>query len=610
MENKKALCLFGITASLFGIFVGLFHIHNADVWWHIAWGQQILAQHTLCPPAGFFYFTPTATGYARELPNTFLGDIGLVLLFRSGGVVALQLFVLVCLFSGAGFIFFLWKKRLQENSQWMPMVLLLFFTFCLGTCQLQIVRNSIVSLALFPLALALYAWHTRHGGKNFIIAYVPLFLIWSWIHPSYLLGIISLLLLYGGDFVENFLQRRSLITSKATFQALLVLTLLFIVTLTYSWQSRQLLTTTFTHATSSLTHFLKKELSSSSQEVYKIAQPAWRQGAAPLSGDFIPTWKVIHHPAAWSSMLLALAALLSLLFYRGSHKLGFIGLLALTTYFGGCYLRGTGYLTIVAIFILTSVLTTMEFRSSRLVAMILKTAPFLVLIAATGMIDLTFSRKSEFFFKEKGRVFGVGKAAVFDDAPYNFAKTHFLDAPCFTTIVTGSYASFLWKNEKKVFIDAFFAPHPNELWKDYNSLLETKDETLLDRYDVQIALVENSRLDWQSLFLNAPAWRPLAIGKGVTLYGKQNLVSATTPTEILFDHTDVASLAPTERRALAAAYYNSILSLQLHQFPQAAAATIKDDETLFETLVTYLDPLQQKNIRLDPPGIKPILLTP
>ena len=604
--------LFGFIVLLFGSCVGLFHIHNADVWWHIAWGQQMLQQHTLFPAAGFFYFTPTATGYARELLNTFLGDTGLALLFRCGGTVALQLLVLVCLFGGAYFIFRPWRKRLQEEAQWMPLVLLLFFGFCLGTSQLQVIRNSIISLALFPLTLALYVQHTRRGGWKLIASYVPLFFIWSLIHPSYLLGILSLLLLYGGDLLENFLRRRSLTGSLPSCRALLTLTLLLLVTLTYSWQPRQLLTTSLTHTASSLTHFLKKELHpSATQELpTKITQPVWGKSAAPLSGDFIPTWKVMHHPAAWSSMLLALVAWIFLLFYRGPHKLGMIGLLALTTYFGCCYLRGTGYLTIVSIFILTAALPPLELWASRIAAMIIRGATLAILVAIAGIIDLTFSQQSEFFFKEKGRVFGFGKAAVFDDAPYNFAKTHFFDAPCFTTIVTGSYASLLWKEQKKVFIDSFFAPHPNELWKDYEALGSEQDSSLLDRYDVQIALVENSRLDWQNLFLNAPAWRSLAIGKGVTLYGKQNLLSADTPIEILFDHSEISSLSPTERRALAAAYYNSILILQLHHLPQAAQATIEHDEQLFEALINNLTPSQQGNIRVDPPGIKPFLLTP
>lgn len=603
--------LFVFIIFLFGSCVGLFHIHNADVWWHIAWGQQMLQQHTLFPLANFFYFTPTTTSYTRELLNTFLGDMGLALLFRWCGTTALQLLVLVCLFSGAYFLFHPWKKRLQKEPQWISLVLLLFLAFCLGTSQLQVVRNSIISLTLFPLALAIYVWHTRQRGWKIIAAYTSLFLIWSLIHPSYLLGILSLLLLYGGDFLENFLRRRSLSSSLPSCRALLTLTLLLFVTLTYSWQPRQLLTTTLTHSVSSLTHLFKKEYSSSSQELAsKMTQPVWGNSAAPLSGDFIPTWKVMHHPAAWSSMLLALAAWLSLFFYRGPHKIGMLGLLALTTYFGCCYLRGTGYLTIVSIFILTAALPPMEIWPPRIAAMIIRGTTLAILIAIAGLIDLTFSKQSEFFFKEKGRVFGFGKAAVFDDAPYNFAKAHFLEAPCFTTIVTGSYASLLWKEQKKVFIDSFFAPHPNKLWKDYEALGAEQDSSLLDRYDVQIALVENSRLDWQNFFLNAPAWRPIAIGKGVTLYGKQNLISAEAPTEILFDRSEIASLALTERRALAAAYYNSILILQLHHLSQAATSTIEHDEKLFETLVTHLSPLQQGNIRLDPPGIKPFLLTP
>ncbi|MBM3856993.1 MAG: hypothetical protein FJ390_03415, partial [Verrucomicrobia bacterium] len=388
MKNKVIWAV-GTLSITFGIFIGFFHIHNSDVWWHIAWGEQMLQQHTIFPAADFFYFTPTTNDYLRDLPNTFLGDIGLAFLFRWGGTVALQLLVLTCLFSGAYFILTPWKNKIQENKQWVPFALLLFFAFCLGTCQLQVVRNSIVSLSLFPLTLVRYVKHTQYGGKKYLSSSVFIFLIWSWIHPSYLLGILSLLLLYGGDCIEHFLHSRSLSSVMPSFRALLALTLLFLVTLTYSWQPRQLITTTLTHTTSSLTHFLKKELhsSSSSEELStKITEPLWGKSAAPLSGDFVPTWKVMHHPAAWSSMLLALVAWLSLFFYRGPHKLGFIGLLILTTYFGYCYLRGTGYLTIVAIFILTSVLTTMEFRSPRLATMAFRGAMILALIAIGGMM--------------------------------------------------------------------------------------------------------------------------------------------------------------------------------------------------------------------------------
>lgn len=68
--------------------------------------------------------------------------------------------------------------------------------------------------------------------------------------------------------------------------------------------------------------------------------------------------------------------------------------------------------------------------------------------------------------------------------------------------------------------------------------------------------------------------------------------------------------SPTTRRALAAAYYNSILNLQLHHLGKSAENLIHKDEHLFETLVNYLDPSQQRNIRQEPKGIAAMLLRP
>ncbi len=94
------LVLVGFVALLFGCLVGFFPVYNSDIWWHMAWGNAMIAQHTLFPTAYSFYFTPISTTYLRELPNAFLGDIELALLYRCGGTMALQFLVLVCLFLG------------------------------------------------------------------------------------------------------------------------------------------------------------------------------------------------------------------------------------------------------------------------------------------------------------------------------------------------------------------------------------------------------------------------------------------------------------------------------------------------------------------------------
>jgi hypothetical protein len=66
----------------------------------------------------------------------------------------------------------------------------------------------------------------------------------------------------------------------------------------------------------------------------------------------------------------------------------------------------------------------------------------------------------------------------------------------------------------------------------------------------------------------------------------------------------------TARRAAAAAFYNSLLSLQLGKNGALALTVIKNHQDLFEHLVDYLSPSQRENIRQEPPGIMPIILLP
>ncbi len=615
--SRKLIWILELSVLVLGGGVSFFHIHNSDVWWHIAWGEEMLREHTIFPSADLFYFTPTTTHYLRELPNTFLGDIALALLMRAGGVVALELLVFFSLLGGAYFLLFLpWYNRLKQDPRWISLGYLLFVFFCLGTSQLQIVRNSIISLAFFPLTLLLYIEQKDEKNHKIFFLYPLLFLCWSWIHPSYFLGMISLFLLYGGEVLHWIVkksQKRNFSFPISTTRMLLILLTIFLFTLTYSWQPRQLLTAGVRNAASFITHFENaKSLSGpdSQNMLSQITQPIWVNKQIPLSGDFLPTWRVLHHPAAWCSLLLALLAWIALLLFPTPYKWGMTTLLLLTTYFGICYFRGTGYLAIASIFILVSTIPDMHYWPRALLKIIPPACALIAFLLSLSILGFIASHQSEFFFKEKGRIVGIGKAAVFSEEVYQFAEQFFPSAPCFTTIVTGSYASFFWQKKKKVFIDGFFAPHPTSLWQDYNALTQSEENTLLDRYNVQIALVENSRFDWQNRFLNALGWRPIALGKGVTLYGKENLISPETPLQILFDSSEVQALAPTERQALAAAYYNSILILQLHHFSKAALESVNQNPILFSTLVSFLDPSQRGNILFDPPSIKPCLLMP
>jgi hypothetical protein len=386
---------------------------------------------------------------------------------------------------------------------------------------------------------------------------------------------------------------------------------LFCISLTYSCQARELLTGACIHTFSFLSDLLySTSFSSAFSLLNHTLKPLWENNGIASSGDFIPTWKVMTHPAAWSSMLLSGIAFALLFWKNPPNKIGLLGLLTFTTYFGLCYIRGTGYAAIAAVFTISWILAHQEIRmkNSKLIPGITLFACFVMLM---GMSAVVLFKKNEFFFREKGRVFGFGKAAVFEDAPYAFVKKYFPEAPCFTTIVTGSYASFFWK-DKKVFIDGFFAPHPTSLWEDYHKAEAAQDLTFLDPYGIEVAIVENNRFDWQHLFLCSPTWRPVAIGLGVTVYAQRSILpDPDLPVKLLFTRAEVEHCtSPTAQRMLATAYYNSILSLKLHGLETAASTLINEPEELFETLVYYLDIAQRGNIRQEPRGLKPTLLRP
>lgn len=618
-----------IVALLFSCLVGLFHIHNADIWWHLSWGEKMLQLHTIFPSAEDFYFTPTDAAYLRQLPNTFLGDIFFALLYRMTGIVGLQLLVIFFLIiAGAAIIFFIFKKTLLQKKENYAIALFLFFALCLGTCQLQMVRNALFSLALFPITLALFHWHShvREGWKVLWI-YPLFFLFWSVIHSSYALGFIALILLYTGLLLDRFLKRPCFLSMTQVCTMLVAPLLLFFISFLYSHQIRSLVAGFFFHGITLLSHALHLEaLPNSSFLVENSLRPSWEAHSKPLSGDFITTWKVLRHPAAWTSMLLSSIAFVLLLCTRPRNKFGLAALLAFTTYFGICYLRGTGYATITALFVITSILADPDKKRisvlpENIFLFLKSTLPLLssiiCAIALFGMMGVVLSKQSEFFFKERERVFGFGKAALFDEAPYLFVKREFGSAPCFTTIVTGSYASFLWNSSrepetKKVFIDGFFSPHPPALWHDYRTAVRVSDISLLEGYGLQVAIVENSRFDWQYAFLRSSEWRPVAIGLGATVYAqKRALPIPTMPVTLLFTQDDVVhNASPTVQRAVAAAYYNCILSLGFHGMTTAANNLMTRHEELFETLANGLDPSQRENIRFQPKGIKPILLRP
>ena len=135
------------------------------------------------PNLSRFYFSPWDDGQLlSELRWEWLGDIMLYLFHAVFGAFGLQILVIACLIGSAWFLVKLAGDRLG------PWTLLLLVVVCIGTYQLQMPRNSLFSLALYPAVLWLGC---RRRGEPAIREYGimgAVLLLWSCLHGSCVLG--------------------------------------------------------------------------------------------------------------------------------------------------------------------------------------------------------------------------------------------------------------------------------------------------------------------------------------------------------------------------------------------------------------------------------------
>jgi hypothetical protein len=223
------------------LFLGVFpiafrQVSVSDAWWHVALGRWLVVERTL-PDLSKFYFSPFDAGWlAGELRWEWLGDIVFYLCYAAAGAAGLQWLVIGCLMAGLGFLavlapaaglngslarFRLFQPGRSRHTGETPVppvlckadralpgpwVLLLLVTVCLGTYQLQLARNSVFSLALYPAVLWL---GLRKSGPPTWREYAVIggvLVLWSCLHGSCVLGWATAFVIFGTRAASAFLN--------------------------------------------------------------------------------------------------------------------------------------------------------------------------------------------------------------------------------------------------------------------------------------------------------------------------------------------------------------------------------------------------------------------
>ena len=525
---KKAAWWLALIACVFPL--AFRQVSVSDAWWHVALGKWLVEERSM-PDLSRFYFSPwDARSLGSELRWEWLGDMALYFCHMLLGSFGLQILVVACVLLAS---FFLIKSGGDRVGGWVGgWTLLLLAAVCLGTYQLQLPRNSLFSLALYPVVLWLGC---RRTGAPGIREYIPIgiiLLLWSCLHGSCVLGWLPGAALFGARSFSAF-RVEGRWSPRDGIQSLAVFTVSFGIFLFAMVAGRDgalhFLTLPARHVASAVESQtapipFENQTSTASGTAEKsknlkdwLNASIWKQDASvPWSNDYwspldmLPGMRPIE--AAYA---LAVAAAISALAFRNVPPgllLAWLG----AVFLGLGYVRMFGYTALASgavIFVAFKGCTCAAKRWVGVVGWLLASVwlVFAWWLFSVGKVDA--------FIPEGQHVSRVGKVAIYDDATADWVKAEFPSERVFTTIESGSYCLLRWNFEKQVFLDGFFAPHTREVWNGYNKALRNGNpEVLHTQFGIKVAIVPTTSPQWVDLFLNSPDWNASAVGPGSAVF--------------------------------------------------------------------------------------------
>jgi len=521
----------------------------SDVWWHAAVGRWLL-EHRSLPDLSAFYFSPTdAWALGSDLRWSWLGDIVLYILYAVAGPVGFQVLVVGCVVAALWFL-----AALAPTSRG-PWILLLLVVVCLGTYQLQLVRNSVFSLALYPAILWL---GLRREGPPRMSEYgiaSAVLVLWSCLHGSCVLGWFTAVLLFGWreispillvawEFGKCKLGRkgewdgirtlwphgvRRLGVFCAVFSILLILIsvgrigALDFVTRPVRHFFPQGTTEVRQNITAPQNDVAPASVQSGQDSNLKstgvkewLNRSIWKPDPRePWSNDF---WSPFDFPgmrpieAAFALVGLAGVCLLT---FRNA-PVGLVLAWAGAVFLGLGYVRMTGYATLASGAV---IIVCCRHLAQRMPSGISKAGWVVAALWIVFAWGAMLGGHGERLIPEGLHVSRFGKVPIYDDKVCDWVLEEFPNERVFTTIESGSYCLLRWGFRKQVFLDGFFSPHARSVWDAYQLALRSGELAVFyDEFQMTVAIIPSTSGPWMERFLKSPDWRPVAIGEGSVVF--------------------------------------------------------------------------------------------
>ena len=576
LRNNRTLIFWSVLV-LFLIPICMAKIFSVDTWWHMQLGRSILEKMGW-PDFSSFYYTPVKQ-VVHDLRFTWFGDILLYLIHLVSGNFGLQLFRL----SIVGGTFVLLMSISGWRYSWVNLITLMMVS--VGIYQKLLLRNSI--FAIIFTTLIFWIWRqVRYENREKIIWFLPVLLgVWGCIHGSYLLGFGLVCLLFLGDFIDSM---RGLNPGKKRMTIQFVIVILISFTAigiknptTKNYYNYKIIKSLFSEKTAvekpklKLSEDMKKRgeiegryneaaavsIQKDKQELTarnffsdikkKLNNTIFKMASTQaVSGDFVSPFDMLDQIYIWACFIFCSLGIFLFSFcirpFRLSYFLPFFAILIL----GSGYTRLIGYIPIVttAIFFMASNNKEINLHFSNEIGWI---APIFIMLALYVNVFTGY----RITIGTKLHTVGIGAIPTFSSKLPDIILKKYPDIPIFTTLTTGGYFLFEWYPRKKVFIDAYFAPHKSEVFDDYMRLITIENanpDFLYDKYGIRGAVIETNTGEANINFFNSKNWYPTILDRGLIFYEYYPDSETDIPlTNIIFNYKDIRFLSHWYKKRIA-----------------------------------------------------------
>lgn len=170
---------------------------DTDMWWHLRAGEETWLNRQVYSVDTFSF---TRSGQIW-LNHSWLSQVMMFVLFQTGGYLALSVWVAVTAATSMALVYF----QMEGHSLLRGAILILAGA---AASVVWSPRPQIMSLVLFGLVSYLLYLH-KWKKKNHLIWLVPIFLIWGNLHGGYVLGVILLGVMIGGELLNKIIPGKT-----------------------------------------------------------------------------------------------------------------------------------------------------------------------------------------------------------------------------------------------------------------------------------------------------------------------------------------------------------------------------------------------------------------